>query len=104
MTDDKTLKISGPLADLALVTITGTGKVTWPDGTEVSADQFQNAVTAAVTGFQKGQAAGRREALLEAADEQERLSTGPRALGNKAVRFKRVLFANWLRERAEEQA
>lgn len=74
MTDEKTPEISGPLADLALVTITGTGKVTWPDGTEVSADQFQNAVTAAVTGFQKGQAAGRREALQEARDylsEQE---------------------------------
>lgn len=68
MTDEKTPEISGPLADLALVTITGTGKVTWPDGTEVSADQFQNSVTAATTGFAKGLEAGRQAALLEAAE------------------------------------
>lgn len=42
-----------------------------------------------------------RKVLLEAAAEQERLSTGPRALGSRTVRFKRLLFANWLRDRAE---
>jgi len=40
------------------------------------------------------------KALNDAADEQERLANGPRALGNKAVAFKRLLFADWLRERA----
>ncbi len=38
---------------------------------------------------------------MQAADEQERLAHGPRALGNRAVAFKRLIFANWLRERAE---
>lgn len=42
------------------------------------------------------------DALRRAADEQERLSTGPRALGNKAVQFKRLIFAQWLRERADQ--
>lgn len=39
-------------------------------------------------------------ALLDAADEQERLAYGPRALGNRGVAFKRLIFAGWLRERA----
>jgi len=46
--------------------------------------------------------AGGVEALREAAGEQERLSTGPRAMGNKAVRFKRILFAEWLTARANQ--
>jgi len=41
------------------------------------------------------------EALRAAADEQDRLSTGPLALGNRGVRFKRLIFANWLRKRAD---
>ena len=45
--------------------------------------------------------AGKQQALLDAAAEQERLAHGPRALGSKAVAFKRLIFANWLRERAE---
>lgn len=47
--------------------------------------------------------AGYRAALIDAADEQERLSTGPRALGNKGVAFKRLLFAEWLRDRARQE-
>lgn len=66
MTNDETAEVTGPLAELALITVTGHGKITWPDGTEVSADQFQNSVTAAVTAYAKGLAAGRRAAQLEA--------------------------------------
>lgn len=40
-------------------------------------------------------------AVREAADEQERLAHGPRALGSKSVAFKRLLFASWLRDRAD---
>lgn len=42
----------------------------------------------------------RAEALRAAADEQEFLAHGPRALGNQVVAFKWLIFANWLRERA----
>lgn len=44
---------------------------------------------------------GWRDALIAAADAQERLAHGPRALGSRAVAFKRLIFANWLRERAQ---
>lgn len=57
--------------------------------------------TALLYAVERIKAAARREALLGAAEEQERLSTAPRALGNGTVRFKRLIFANWLRERAE---
>ncbi len=49
-------------------------------------------------------AAARVAELRAATDEQKRLSTGPLALGNKAVQFKRLLFANWLDERADRIA
>lgn len=64
MTDDKTPEFSGPVTGLTL-TSPGPGKVIWPDGTEVSAEQFQDAVTAATIAFEKGLAAGRREAVIE---------------------------------------
>lgn len=52
----------------------------------------------------EAKAAGAREALNAAADEQERLAHGPRAMGSRAVAFKRLIFANWLRERAAQAA
>jgi len=61
MTDDHTAIFAGDIEVHSLPT-PGPGKVIWPDGTEVSAEQFQNAVTAATTGFEKGLAAGRQEA------------------------------------------
>lgn len=64
MTDDKTPEFSGPVSGLTL-TSPGPGKVIWPDGTDVSAEQFQDSVTAATIAFEKGLAAGRREAVIE---------------------------------------
>lgn len=46
------------------------------------------------------EARGAAKALADAAGEQRRLSTGPRALGSRAVQFKRIIFATWLDDRA----
>lgn len=77
MTDDKTpadptqdATFLGDVKAHALVEIHGAGKIIWPDGSEVSAEQFQDSVTAAVTGFEKGQAAG-----LERAEKAEAKAT-----------------------------
>lgn len=44
------------------IVVPGPGKVIWPDGTEVSAEQFQDSITAATIAYAKGLAAGRQEA------------------------------------------
>jgi hypothetical protein len=61
--------------------VPGPGKVIWPDGTEVSAEQFQDAITAATIGFEKGQAAGRQAALENAASAEWQAKRLWRAVG-----------------------
>lgn len=65
-----------------------------------SSDRVDEKIYGAIKeAVERGWREGWNGALEDAAKGQERLAKSPRALGSKAVEFKRMLFAAWLRDR-----
>ena len=80
--------VSNEFAEAHTLHVPGPGKVIWPDGSEVTAEQFRDAETAATIAYAKGRAEGEADAghfaseYDDAVAENERLRT---RLDNTAI-------------------